>query len=189
MENSQLNHLDRRSKYSQKMIREALFKLLDEKNLSSITVTDVCRLADVNRGTFYKYYKDVPDLFSQIKTAFFQEIHHMMNSSDLSNLDSIYLNILKSIKGNKDLVRVIQKCNHLSTTVEEIKILLKDNIVSNIKGAKPHATYEEVEYILEFLIGGGANVINQWVYTNMSIPIEQIHKLLVTATNASLNSL
>lgn len=97
MENSQL---DRRSKYSQKMIREALFKLLDEKNLSSITVTDVCRLADVNRGTFYKYYRDVPDLFSQIKTAFFQEIHEMMSSSDLENLDSTYLNILKAIKGN-----------------------------------------------------------------------------------------
>lgn len=186
METSQL---DRRSKYSQKMIREALFKLLDEKNLSSITVTDVCRLADVNRGTFYKYYRDVPDLFLQIKTAFFQEIHEMMSSSDLSILDSIYLNILKAIKGNNDLVRVIQKCNDISTTVEEIKILLKENIISNIKAAKPHATYEEIEYILEFLIGGGANVINQWVYSNMSLPIEQIHKILVNATYSSLNSL
>lgn len=186
MENSQL---DRRSKYSQKMIREALFKLLDEKNLSSITVTDVCRLADVNRGTFYKYYRDVPDLFSQIKTAFFQEIHEMINSSVLNNLDNTYLNILKAIKGNTDLVRVMQKCDHLLTTVEEVNMLLNDKITNIIKDAKPLATYEEIELIMEFLIGGGSNVINQWVTTNMALPIEQIHKILVNATNASLNSL
>ena len=186
MENSQL---DRRSKYSQKMIREALFKLLDEKDLSSITVTDVCRIADVNRGTFYKYYRDVPDLFSQIKTNFFQEIREMMSSSVLENLDSTYLNILKAIKGNTDLVRVMQKSTNPLTIVEEVKFLLTDNIFNTIKVAKPHAAHEEIDLIIEFLIGGGANIINQWVYSNMALPIEQVHKILVNSTNASLNSL
>lgn len=186
MKNSQL---DRRSKYSQKMIKEALFKLLDEKSLDSITVTDICRVADVNRGTFYKYYKDVPDLFFQIKAIFFHEIREMMSSNDLNDLSSVYLKVLKAITGNKQLVEVIQKCNQLSTTVEEINFLLKDNLINGIKTAKPHATYEEIEFILEFLIGGGANVINQWLLSNMNFPLEQIHKILVNATNAALNSL
>ena len=68
------SHLDRRSKYSQAAIQEAFLKILDDKPLDSITVTEVCNVADVNRGTFYKYYKDVPDLFLQIKGSFFAEI-------------------------------------------------------------------------------------------------------------------
>ncbi len=40
------SHLDRRSKYSIQAIRTALFRLLKEKELPSITVTEICRLAD-----------------------------------------------------------------------------------------------------------------------------------------------
>lgn len=83
----------------------------------------------------------------------------------------------------------MQKSTNPLTTVAEVKMLLTDNIFNTIKGAKPHAAHEEIEFILEFLIGGGANVISQWVYSNMALPIEQIHKILVNATNASLNSL
>ena len=72
MKNSQL---DRRSRYSMHAIRSALFELLKEKELQNITVTDICRLADINRGTFYKYYKDVPDLYAQIETSIAEEIY------------------------------------------------------------------------------------------------------------------
>lgn len=55
--------MDRRTKYTLKMIRIAMFELLERKSIDSITVTDICREADINRGTFYKYYRDVRDLF------------------------------------------------------------------------------------------------------------------------------
>ena len=38
--------LDRRSQYSVDAIQNALFTLLEEKDLSAVTVTDICRLAD-----------------------------------------------------------------------------------------------------------------------------------------------
>ena len=43
---------DRRTKYTKSVIREALFDLLKEKPLAKVTVTDICKLADINRSTF-----------------------------------------------------------------------------------------------------------------------------------------
>ena len=73
------SHLDRRSQYSQKMLRKALLELMQTKKLSAITVTDICKLADLNRGTFYKYYDDVNDLFSHIEAAFIEELRSPLN--------------------------------------------------------------------------------------------------------------
>ena len=55
---------DRRTKYTKSVIRQALFDLLKEKPLNKITVTDICKMADINRSTFYSYYEDA--LISQV---------------------------------------------------------------------------------------------------------------------------
>ena len=44
---------DRRVRKTKKSLRDSLFVLLQEKNISQITVTELTRLADVNRSTFY----------------------------------------------------------------------------------------------------------------------------------------
>ena len=52
-----MSELDRRTRYSIKAIRYAMFELLETKSLDSISVTNICAIADINRGTFYKYYR------------------------------------------------------------------------------------------------------------------------------------
>lgn len=44
-------------------IIDAFYALLREKPYAAIKVTEIIRLADVNRSTFYKSYSSVPDLF------------------------------------------------------------------------------------------------------------------------------
>lgn len=49
---------DRRTRYTLSVIREAFFQLLKEIGFSKMTVADICRRADINRGTFYLHYED-----------------------------------------------------------------------------------------------------------------------------------
>ena len=44
-------------------LRDALMHLLEQKSLKSISVTELCQLAKVNRGTFYAHYGQVENLF------------------------------------------------------------------------------------------------------------------------------
>ena len=50
--------IDRRRRYTLSVIREAFFALLAEVGFAKMTVADICRHADINRGTFYLHYED-----------------------------------------------------------------------------------------------------------------------------------
>lgn len=50
--------MDRRRRYTLSVIREAFFALLAEVGFAKMTVADICRRADINRGTFYLHYED-----------------------------------------------------------------------------------------------------------------------------------
>jgi len=43
-------------------INKAFITLLQDKQLSEITVSDICKVADINRSTFYEKYDDVSAL-------------------------------------------------------------------------------------------------------------------------------
>lgn len=50
--------VDRRTRYTRMFIREAFYELLREKGFAKLTVSDLCKRAQINRGTFYLHYED-----------------------------------------------------------------------------------------------------------------------------------
>ncbi len=60
---------DKRIRRTKKLLRQALTRLMQQKDFQSITVTDVVREADINRGTFYAHYRDVYDLRDKIEAG------------------------------------------------------------------------------------------------------------------------
>jgi AcrR family transcriptional regulator len=55
---------DRRSERTQRLLGEALVKLLEEKKYGEITIQDLLDQADIGRSTFYAQYYDKDDLLS-----------------------------------------------------------------------------------------------------------------------------
>ena len=50
--------IDRRRRYTLSVILEAFFSLMAEVGFAKMTVADICRRADINRGTFYLHFED-----------------------------------------------------------------------------------------------------------------------------------
>ncbi|WP_263281329.1 TetR family transcriptional regulator [Leuconostoc mesenteroides] len=40
---------------------------MSDKNINSISVTDICKTADINRGTFYAHFVDVADCMNHME--------------------------------------------------------------------------------------------------------------------------
>ena len=59
--------IDRRILKTKKAIRNSFAELLSEKELNSITVSDVANKADINRKTFYNYYSGVYQVIDEIE--------------------------------------------------------------------------------------------------------------------------
>ncbi len=59
---------------SKTLIRNALVSLMQEKPFEKITITDIVRRADINRGTFYAHFKDSREVLERIRSDALSEI-------------------------------------------------------------------------------------------------------------------
>jgi len=57
---------DSRPIKTKKSIKQALLILLKEKDMSSITISELAVAASVSRKTFYLHYKDISDILDEI---------------------------------------------------------------------------------------------------------------------------
>ncbi len=64
---------NRRTKYTIDLIKKSFLALLETRKLPQITVTEICKQADINHRTFYLYYKDPYELFEVLQKEFNQE--------------------------------------------------------------------------------------------------------------------
>ena len=51
--------MDRRIKYTKKVIKDTFLELMDEKDINKISISEICKISDINRATFYRYDDNV----------------------------------------------------------------------------------------------------------------------------------
>lgn len=99
------NKTDPRARYTQSVIRKSLLKLLAQKPLKNVTVAEVCREAQVTRGTFYNHYYDVFDVYASIENDFFEEIKTRISGRKTYELDdSFFREIMSFLSENSDVM-------------------------------------------------------------------------------------
>lgn len=96
--------IDRRVRYTKKAIRESFLDLLENKPLEKISVTEICKNADINRGTFYSHYSDPFELKHCLEQELVDVLVEGAKNAPSGRLTS--LNALTILKENKDLCRL-----------------------------------------------------------------------------------
>ena len=154
--------MDRRTKYTKKIIKDTLIKLLSEKDIKKVTVSEICKLADVNRATFYRYYLDVYDLLDKIEEDFINELKqpYLEDPSRVNSVGAFSKEILAVFIENKDLVRILFNTNNniyfLNEVLEVAYNMCKAKWMSDI----PTITEDEIDqlynkviYVCDFISG------------------------------------
>ena len=101
--------MDRRVKYTKKVIKETFISLLEEKDLKKITVSELCNNADINRATFYRYYLDIYDLYDKIQDEFVTELKNIIidNHDKRISTGILVKSILEALLKEKKLSKII----------------------------------------------------------------------------------
>lgn len=148
--------MDRRKRYTKKVIHETLFSLLKDQHLSKITVKEICNRADINRSTFYRNYSDIYDLFEKIE----QELTKQAFESQ--NLFTDRYNILTIIYDHQEFYReffqIGLESKQLRQTITELK---NQTILALKKQGNFYGKSFDVEYQYNYF--GALGVIKNWV--------------------------
>lgn len=99
---------NRRVRMTKRLLKEAMLELLEQRPIERITITDVCRRADVNRSTFYAYYTDVAALMLEIENDVLEQLPA---SPDIPASQNQFLPALEEffdyVRGNERLFRLL----------------------------------------------------------------------------------
>lgn len=165
--------MDKRVKYTKKVIADTLLELLDEKEISKITISELCIKANINRATFYRYYVDVYDLLATIEKEFVEEI----KNTPVSETDTVLTfseELLTVFSNNKKLVKILFNANNNIYFLEDVLELVYEKC--RIKWLIENQDLEDkdIEYASIFLFNGALGLINYWVQNDFDQSIEDL---------------
>lgn len=169
---------NRRTQYTKKIIREEFLELLQQKDITKITVTDIAEAADINRGTFYKYYKNPYDLLQHIEKEFINEILENIQMDKLP-LDVWLETVLTILKKNKHISQLIlanTSSKHLLTDLLEI---VKPEAFQRFQYYFNQATEEELELYFAYFVSGSVGLIERWLKDFSTMSAQKVSRLLV----------
>ncbi len=163
---------DRRTKYTKSVIREALFGLMENKPINKITVTDICKEADINRSTFYSYYEDVYALLEAIQNELFENVMLSLSS------DNWFEDLLTLVDENRDLCRVLIGPHGDATFMRQLIYLGYENSMVAWKKNYPDASEDLLDYVYAYMSSGVIGVVENWVFSDYALPIEEVGEIL-----------
>ena len=169
--------MDRRIKYTKKIIKDTFLSLLSEKDIKNITVSEICKIADINRATFYRYYLDVYDLLNKIQEEFVQELKNATTKED-NNISTFSKNLLNVFLENKELAKLLFTTTNNVFLLNDILKVAYEKCKNKWLEDLPNLKEEEIEYATVFIFNGALGVVNFWIKNNFDADIDEISSII-----------
>lgn len=177
---------DRRVQYTKKILREALFILLHERELSQITVTELCKTADVNRNTFYRHYNIPMDILLEIEDDVFEKLSAVLRKS--TNMDDVILLSCQLLESDKQMSKIVFTKADGSGILSRILRSVRNNFPVENQIELTAEVMPFAEMVYQFGEKGSIAVIKNWIENDFSIPAESIAQMISYLVN-KLNKL
>ena len=106
---------DRRIRRTIKLLSQGLIELMQHKQVKDITVRELAERVDVNRGTFYLYYRDIFDLLERLEEDLFEQLNEVILAHKgepvLAHIRPMLTDVFHIVAENKEICRVLLSDN------------------------------------------------------------------------------
>lgn len=157
---------DRRVKYTRMVLKESFINLLERKDISQISIKEICEDADINRATFYTHYNDQYDLLRKIEDELLDNVNTQIAEFD-QKMDSInnvlqVEKIFEYIKENAKLCKLLLSERGDFSFQKKVMMLVYDLIINQLTDNN-RITKEDAEYVYSFTITGCVGIVQKWL--------------------------
>ena len=145
---------NKRRRESQEKIERAFIELLQTREIKDITVSDLIKMTELNRSTFYANYMDIFDLADQTREKLEHEFGDLFADYDYFNERTGALKMFTHIKENQIFYKTYFKlCYDEKFLISkyDAKRAEKEHISNNLK------------YHIEFFRNGLNAIIKLWL--------------------------
>ena len=160
---------NKRRRESQEKMERAFIELLQTREIKDVTVSDLIKMTELNRSTFYANYIDIFDLADKTREKLENEFSNLFANYDYFNDRSGALKMFTHIKENqlfyKTYFKLCYNEKHL-ISIYNAERAEKEHIDSNIK------------YHIEFFRNGLNAIIKLWLADGCKESPEEMAEVL-----------
>ncbi|PKM58317.1 MAG: hypothetical protein CVU98_01620 [Firmicutes bacterium HGW-Firmicutes-3] len=184
--------IDRRVRKTKKAIKNALLTLASDKNLSEITVTDISDIADINRKTFYAYYKDVYELIDDIENDIISKLIPLISEQDITKIITepyqMFYILTNIIVEDINFYTLFLSSTVIDTTLAKVKNVFRDYALSALNG-KTNVSDEMLIFIFEYIAGGLITTYKEWFRSDQSVSLEDLSKQITIIVSSGIRTI
>lgn len=167
---------DRRVVKTLRCIDNACWSLMQEKDFTEITIQDIVDRAEINRATFYRYYKDKYDWMEKKIQERMQEIHDismtLFASESLEEMAVSEGALVKHFDTNFSTYSILLNNKGTAMFREELVNLLLD--VKYKLHAKTASQAPLTDFRFHYGISSFVGVIVWWIKNDRPLSVEQL---------------
>ena len=158
---------DRRVRRTKKLLTQALTTLLEKKQINEITVKELTDLADMNRGTFYLYYKDIFDMLEKVEDSLFEGLDEIAARHEREDVTAqpgpALRDLFTFIQDNQDMCKVLLSPHGDMNFLHRLNGVLRERCLKFWEATRPQGDEKDFEYRYSFMVFGCAGLIRAWV--------------------------
>ncbi len=160
---------NKRRQTTRENIERVFIELLQTKEISQITVSDICKKTELNRSTFYANYIDIYDLADKIRDKLEAEVYELYENELFYNCGRDYLRLFRHIKENQLFYITYFKLGYDSKHIVDL-----GRISQQQKGFPS----ENLEYHIEFHKAGLNAIIKKWLASGCDKAPEEMVRII-----------
>ncbi|PWG00453.1 TetR/AcrR family transcriptional regulator [Levilactobacillus bambusae] len=150
--------MTKRTELTQESLLGAIERLLQEKSLDDITVSELTRVAGISRMTFYRSYRNLVEVLEVEVKRLLVEFQQTIEYQD--NYHYI-LQMVMFFQRHSPFIKVLIRANQLDLL--RVNIYQVMNELSHGKPILTGLSEREVKYYVEYHTAGLMNVIIDWI--------------------------
>ena len=170
---------DRRAQKTRKALANALSELLTQKELHKITVQELCDKAELNRGTLYRHYLDVYDLYEKIEKETLVDLALLLLDAGEQPTEEFFKKIIEYISQNRSIFKMVFIPNTTGQMRTELSRMIKGIFQQKqIEKDQSSLSDAELNYMCSYRAQGCIAIISDWVTGDLKEPEDFIIKTI-----------
>lgn len=165
-----------RYKGSSEKIETAFLSLILNNRYEDITISQICKAADINRSTFYCHYDDINDLIIKIESKFAQSTANIFNFGE-RRTHQAFVELFTFIKENKYFYKAFLNIPYVTFAEKDTKIKVLKNIGTNSEIDKTNNI--AIYYRASFFGAGIKEMCRLWLERDCQESPTQMAELLL----------
>ena len=187
---------DLRIQKTRRELRLAMVRLLEEKPIEKISVTEICDEALVNRMTFYKYYEDKYTLLNDLFNEYKEQIFSHLPKDEIKTIEDAKQNfvkligvITKFVEDNKKLIIALESSpnDRLYKITADIAVDAIIDLLEKLNKIKPLKYNHAVA--ASFIYGGSMSVITYLIHHPSELDDKELSLFISDISNLFENEI